>query len=257
MGYEGIRLEQEDEFAVLTLARPERRNSLAEAVIAEIHDAVRATGEGPARGLIVAAEGPVFSSGHDFNDMQGRDLAEMKRLLDACAEMMQAFQAIPQPVIAQVDGLATAAGCQLVASCDLAVAGESSRFQVPGGRGGWFCTTPGVALARAVHPKHALEMLLTGDPVDAATARDWGLVNHVVPDDVVPAATRDLLSRATRGSTLSKAIGKRAFYEQIQLDTAAAYAHAGEVMANASQTEDAQEGLDSFLAKRPPRFKGR
>jgi enoyl-CoA hydratase/carnithine racemase len=157
-------------------------------------------------------------------------------------------------VIAQVEGLATAAGCQLVASCDLAVAGESARFAVPGGRGGWFCTTPGVALARAVGRKHALEMLLTGDPIDAPTALAWGLVNRVVPDERVAPETRALLARATRGSRLSKAIGKRAFYRQVDLDTRAAYDHAGEVMSAASQTEDAQEGLRAFLEKRPARF---
>ena len=140
-----------------------------------------------ARGVILTAEGPVFSAGHDFADMNGRDLDAMRRLLFVCADVMQAIQALPQPVIAQVDGLATAAGCQLVATCDLAVASASSRFQVPGGRGGWFCTTPGVALARAVGRKHAFEMLATGDAIDAATALAWGLVNRVVAGEAVAA----------------------------------------------------------------------
>jgi len=254
MDYRHLRLDGEGEIAVLTLARPERRNALAEDVIREILHALRRTAEGKARGVVVAAEGPVFSAGHDFGDMEGRRLPEMQRLLDVCADMMQTIQQLPQPVIAQVEGLATAAGCQLVASCDLAVAGETARFAVPGGRGGWFCTTPGVALARAVGRKHALEMLLTGDPIDAPTALAWGLVNRVVPDERVAEETRALLGRATRGSRLSKSIGKRAFYRQVDLDTRAAYDHAGEVMAAASQTEDAQEGLRAFLEKRRPRF---
>jgi enoyl-CoA hydratase/carnithine racemase len=170
---------------------------------------------------------------------------------------MQTLQAIPQPVIAQVQGLATAAGCQLVASCDLAVAAETARFAVPGGRGGWFCTTPGVALVRAVGRKRALEMLLTGDPIDARTALEWGLVNRVVPAERLGEETRELLARATRGSAASKGIGKQAFYRQADLDTAAAYAYATEVMAAASQTQEAAENRRAFLEKRAPRFDDR
>lgn len=254
MSFESIRLTREDDFAVLTLARPERRNALAESVLREILAALGEVAEGDARGLVVCAEGPVFSAGHDFGDMDGRGPSEMQRLLDVCADMMQRLQTLPQPVIAQVEGLATAAGCQIVAACDLAVAGRAARFAVPGGRGGWFCTTPGVALVRAVGRKHALEMLLTGDPIDAETALAWGLVNRVVDDADVAAETRALLGRATRGSRLSKAIGKRAFYRQADLDVRAAYDLAGEVMAGASQTEDAQEGLRAFIEKRKARF---
>jgi len=257
MTYQSIRLEPEDGFAVVTLAQPARRNPLAETTIRELMDALRRTAEGPARGLILAADGPVFSAGHDFADMDGRDLAGMERLLGACAEMMQTLQEIPQPVVAQVEGLATAGGCQLVASCDLAVAGASARFAVPGGRGGWFCTTPGVALARAVGRKRALEMLLTGDSIDAPTAEAWGLVNRVAPDGRVAAETRELLQRATRGSRRSKGIGKRTFYQQVDLDVPQAYELATEVMASASQTEDAQEGIRAFLEKRKPTFGGR
>lgn len=255
MEYRHIEVSDEDAgVAVITMCRPEQRNALSEAHLRELLDAVRAVGAGKARGLIVAARGPVFSAGHDFRDMDGRDLEDMRRLLGVCAELMQGLRALPQVVIAQVEGLATAAGCQLVASCDLAVAGDSARFQVPGGAGGWFCTTPGVALARAVSHKHALEMLLTGDPIDAATAQAWGLVNRVVVDSEVPAATRELLARATRGSADSKALGKRAFYRQIDLDASDAYAHASQVMAAASQTPHAQEGLRAFLEKRKARF---
>jgi len=249
-----LELTSEGEFAVLTLVQPQRRNALSESCLQELAAALEAVACGPARGLIVAARGPVFSAGHDFRDMDGRDLEAMRRLLGLCAQVMARLQSLPQVVIAQVEGLATAAGCQLVASCDLAVAGESSRFQVPGGAGGWFCTTPGVALARAVSRKHALEMLLTGDPIDSATALAWGLVNRVVPDVEVPAATRALLGRATRGSRASKALGKQAFHRQVDLDLPAAYAYATEVMASASQTPDAREGLRAFLEKRAPKF---
>ncbi|MCX5739205.1 MAG: enoyl-CoA hydratase-related protein, partial [Proteobacteria bacterium] len=161
MEYAHISLAQEDEFAVVTMRRPERRNALSEPHLRELLHAFETIGAGAARGAILAAEGPVFSAGHDFSDMHGRRLDEMRRLLLLCAELMQTIQALPQPVIAQVAGLATAAGCQLVATCALGVSSESSRFQVPGGRGGWFCTTPGVALARAVGRKHAFEMLAT------------------------------------------------------------------------------------------------
>jgi enoyl-CoA hydratase/carnithine racemase len=257
MEYAHITLAVEDDFAVVTMRRPERRNALSEAHLRELLHAFETIGAGVARGAILAAEGPVFSAGHDFADMNRRHLGEMRRLLLLCAELMQTLQAIPQPVIAQASGLATAAGCQLVATCDLAIAGESSRFQVPGGMGGWFCTTPGVALARAVGRKHAFEMLATGDPIDAATALAFGLVNRVVPDGEVARETRALLTRATRGSMLSKALGKQSFYRQIDLDLPAAYAYATEVMAAASQTEDAQENLRAFLEKRVPRFTNR
>lgn len=257
MKYEYIDVTEEtaDSFAVVTMRRPAQRNALSEAHLRELLDALRRIGEGEARGVILAAEGPVFSAGHDFSDMDGRDLPAMRRLLQVCAEVMKALQALPQPVIAQVQGLATAAGCQLVASCDLAVCGESSSFQVPGGRGGWFCTTPGVALARAVGRKKALEMLLTGDAIDAPAALAAGLVNRIAPDDRVAEETRELLRRATRGGRLSKAMGKHAFYRQVDMEISQAYEYASEVMAGASQTDDAREGLRAFLEKRKPKFR--
>ncbi len=254
MEYRNIALDEDGGFSLVTMKRPDRRNALSEEHLQELLQAFRGLGSSKARGVILAAEGPVFSAGHDFADMDGRDLAAMRRLLAVCAELMQTIQSIPQPVIAQVEGLATAAGCQLVATCDLAVASESARFRVPGGAGGWFCTTPGVALVRAVGRKHALEMLLTGDPIDAHTALDWGLVNRVVPADQVAEQTRHLLERATAGSALSKGMGKQAFYAQVDLDVRAAYAYASEVMASASQMPDAQEGLRAFLEKRQPEF---
>ena len=254
MVYEHIERRDEGAFSVITMSRPERRNALSEAHLRELLQALGEVGESDQAGVIVAAEGPVFSAGHDFADMDGRDLPAMRALLGICAEVMQLVQALPQVVIAEIDGLATAAGCQLVSSCDLAVASETSRFQVPGGAGGWFCTTPGVALARAVGRKHALEMLLTGDPIDAPTALAWGLVNRVVLSEQVAEETRALLARATRGSRSSKALGKQAFYRQVDLELPSAYGYASEVMASASQTPDAKEGVRAFLEKRRPDF---
>ncbi|HSG66960.1 MAG TPA: enoyl-CoA hydratase-related protein [Gammaproteobacteria bacterium] len=252
--YEHIDVSREDDFAIVAMCRERSRNSLSEEHLRELLDAFRVVAESDARGVVLAAKGPVFSSGHDFRDMHGRDLEEMRRLLTVCAELMLRLQQIPQPVIAQVEGLATAAGCQLVASCDLAVAAESAMFQVPGGRGGWFCHTPGVALARAVGRKRALEMLFTGDPIDARTALDWGLVNRVVAETDVAAETRSLLRSATRGSRSAKARGKEIFYRQVDLDIAAAYTLATEAMAVASQTKHGQERINSFVEKRPPDY---
>ncbi|MGB0113357.1 MAG: enoyl-CoA hydratase-related protein, partial [Ilumatobacteraceae bacterium] len=171
-----------------------------------------------------------------------------------CTEMMDTVQAIPQPVIARVHALATAAGCQLVATCDLAIAAESAAFAIPGGKGGYFCHTPLVAVSRNIGRKRALEMALTGDPIDATTAADWGLINRVVPDAELDAAVADLIGRATRGSALSKARGKQGFYAQIGLDQPAAYDHASEVMAQTAMFDDAQEGFSAFLEKRHPNF---
>jgi enoyl-CoA hydratase/carnithine racemase len=256
MKFQHIELEEADGLATVTMCRAQRRNSLSEEHLRELLTAIQTVAAGDARGVIIAAEGPVFSSGHDFGDMHGRNLDEVRQLLEVCGELMQLLQQIPQPVIAQVEGLATAAGCQLVASCDLAVAGESTRFQTPGGHGGWFCHTPGVALARAVGRKRALEMLFTGEPINARTAADWGLVNRVVPDPDVAPETRALLENATRGSIHAKAKGKQAFYRQVDLDVAAAYALATDEMATTSQSKDGQESINSFVEKRRPNFVG-
>jgi enoyl-CoA hydratase/carnithine racemase len=207
--------------------------------------------------VILAANGPVFSSGHDFRDLAGADLASIRELLEACTELMLTMQAIPQPVVGRVQGLATAAGCQLVATADLAVASDDAAFATPGGRGGWFCHTPLVPVARNVARKRALELGLTGDPIDARTALDWGLVNRVVPAAELEDATVDLLRRATRGSRSSKGLGKQTFYAQIGLDERAAYEHALDVMARSSQTPDAQEAFAAFLEKRKSRFDSR
>jgi enoyl-CoA hydratase/carnithine racemase len=254
MEFRGVEIEEADGITTLTLARPERRNALSLELMTELRDALRAIGEGKQRGVILAAKGPVFSAGHDYADMVGRDLAGMRALLARCTELMNAVQSIPQPVAARVQGLATGAGCQLVAACDLAVASSEASFQTPGGRGGWFCTTPMVSVSRAIGRKRALEMLFTGDAIDAATAAEWGLVNRVVAPERLEAETLALVRRATRGSALSKGIGKQAYYAQIDLDQPKAYAYAVEVMAASALTEDGQESIRSFFEKRKPRF---
>ncbi len=238
----------------LTLNRAEKRNALARDVMLELTERFRDVGRSDALGVVLAANGPVFSAGHNFGDMAGASLVEARDLLEVCTTMMNVVQEIPQVVIARVHALATAAGCQLVASCDLAIAAESAGFALPGGRGGLFCHTPLVAVARQVGRKRALEMSLTGDVVDAHTAADWGLINRAVPDDQLDDAVDDLMARATRGSAMSKALGKRAFYSQVDLDQPKAYAYAMEVMAAGVVTSDGQEGIRSFLEKRPPKF---
>src|SRR4051812_44422734 len=249
-----VRVESEGDFARVTMNVPERRNGLSVEHMRQLLAAVRDVGASDARGLLLAGEGPVFCSGHDFADMVDADLAAMRSLLALCTELMTALQSIPQVVLARVHGLATAAGCQLVASADLAVASEDAGFAIPGGKGGWFCHTPLVAVARALPRKRALEMALTGDVIDARTAADWGLVNAVVPAAELDAACLELLRRATRGSRRSKAFGKHGFYAQVDLDQAKAYAYAIELMAASSQTPDAREGMAAFLEKRAPHF---
>ncbi|MDH3498938.1 MAG: enoyl-CoA hydratase-related protein [Acidimicrobiia bacterium] len=251
---EHILVEHQADITIITMAHARRRNALSEAHLRELDTALEDAAASSARGVIIAAQGPVYSSGHDFGDMIDRDLAAMQTLLGLCREVMQRIPTMPQPVIAQVQGTAMAAGCQLVASADMAVAAASATFVVPGGKGGWFCTTPGVALARAVGRKRAIEMLFTGDPIDAHMAAEWGLVNRVVPDDELVEATMELMRRATRGSAASKAIGKRAFYRQVDLDLARAYDYATEVMASSSQLPAAREKMSAFIEKRRPVF---
>jgi enoyl-CoA hydratase/carnithine racemase len=255
--YQYLLVEHDGPFATLTLNRPEKRNALALDVMQEILLALRDIAVCDAIGVVLAANGPVFSAGHNFADMAGASVDDTTHLFEVCTEMMNAIQSIPQVVVARVHALATAAGCQLVATCDLAVAADSASFAIPGGKGGLFCHTPLVAVARNVGRKRALEMALTGDPISAATAAEWGLVNRVVPDDELVAATHDLLARATRGSAASKAMGKRGFYEQVGLDQRDAYERAVHTMANAAVTPDAQEGIAAFLEKRKPHFSER
>jgi enoyl-CoA hydratase/carnithine racemase len=236
----------------LTMCRPAKRNALSRDHLTQLLAAVTEVGESDAAGLVIAAEGPVFSAGHDFADVAGRPVPEVRSLLWLCTELMQTLHDVPQVVLARVHALATAAGCQLVASCDLAVAAESAGFAAPGGKGGWFCHTPMVAIARDIGRKRAMELALTGDVIDAATALDWGLVNRVVPDAELDAAVADLMARATRGSRASKAWGKQTMHAQLGRPERDAYTTAVEVMAAASQLPGAVEGMSAFLGKRRP-----
>ena len=247
-------VERTDDVVTITLNRPEKRNALALDVMESLTAAFADVGRSDALGVVLAANGPVFSAGHNFGDMAGASLADARHLFEVCTRMMDTVQEIPQVVIARVHGLATAAGCQLVATCDLAIAAESASFAIPGGKGGLFCHTPLVAVARNVGRKRALEMALTGDAISAATAAEWGLINRAVPDAELDDAVSDLMRRATRGSALSKALGKRTFYEQVGLDQGAAYELAVESMASAAMTDDAQEAFRAFLDKRPAVF---
>jgi enoyl-CoA hydratase/carnithine racemase len=254
MAYENILVERSGAFATVTMNRPQRRNALSLPHMRELIAAFEEIGASDALGIVLAGNGPVFSAGHDFADMADADLPAMRSLLQTCTELMTLMQQVPQPVVAKVHGLATAAGCQLVATADLAVASENAGFATPGGKGGWFCHTPLVAVARNVGRKRAVELGMSGDVIDAATALDWGLVNRVVPADQLDSATADLLERVTRGSADSKGIGKQALYAQIDLDQPKAYAYAIEVMAATSQLPDAREGMHAFLEKRKPQW---
>lgn len=236
----------------IIMDRPQRRNALSADHLAELLAAFTSAGESSATGIVLAGNGPVFSAGHDFADLAACDLDGVRELLELCTSLMRTIQSVPQVVIARVHGLATAAGCQLVASCDLAIAAESAGFALPGGRGGWFCHTPAVPVARSIGRKRLMELALTGDVVDAHTAADWGLVNYTVPDAELDIAVDRLLSRATRGSRASKALGKRTLYAQLGRPEADAYNITIDVMAASSQTPQAREGIDAFLSKRTP-----
>jgi enoyl-CoA hydratase/carnithine racemase len=255
MGFEHIHVERSGEFTTVTMNRPQRRNALSLPHMRELITAFQQVGDGDALGVVLAGNGPVFCAGHDFADIADAGLSEVRALLATCTDLMTLIQEVPQPVVARVHGLATAAGCQLVASADLAVASETAGFAAPGGQGGWFCHTPMVAIARNVGRKRAMEMALSGDVIDARTALDWGLVNQVVPAEQLDSAVQDLLERVTRGSAESKGIGKQALYAQIDLEQPKAYAYAIEVMAATSQLPDAQEGIRAFLDKRKPRWR--
>jgi enoyl-CoA hydratase/carnithine racemase len=257
MSYENICFAIEQSIALVTLNRPQRRNALSLAMMQELIDCLSEIENRPdLRVVILAATGNVFSSGHDLSEMVARDKSDYQILFDVCTQLMEKLQSIPQPVIAEVQGVATAAGCQLVATCDLAVASEDAAFATPGVRIGLFCSTPMVALSRAVGRKRALEMLLTGDFIDAKTAAEWGLVNRVVAPDQLRAETLKLAGRIAEASGSVVALGKQAYYTQIDLDQPKAYAYAKEVMSTNALAHDAQEGISAFLDKRTPRWTG-
>ena len=258
MSYQNLVRSTEGPLGIVTLNRPERRNALSlELMLELIHclDEFRAGGN--IHAIILAAAGKAFSSGHDLTELVDRTISDYRRIFDVCSELMQKIQNIPQPVIAQVQGIATAAGCQLVASCDLAIASDDATFATPGVKIGLFCTTPMVALSRAVGRKRALEMLLTGQSVDARTAAEWGLINRAVPAADLHAETRALACRVAESSSLTIAIGKQAFYSQIDLDQPKAYAYAKEVMTMNALAGDAQEGISAFLEKRVACWSGK
>lgn len=256
--YETLCFAVEGEIAVITLNRPNRRNALSLGLMLELIDCLEQIGKDRSvRAVILAAAGKVFSSGHDLSEMAGRDLNEYRHLFDVCSKLMEKIQSIPQPVIAQVHGVATAAGCQLVATCDLAIATDQAAFATPGVKIGLFCTTPMVALSRAIGRKRALQMLLTGEVIDAVTAADWGLINMVVPEAELAEATRKMAMRIAEASSFTVGLGKEAFYTQIDLDQPKAYAYAKEVMSMNAMAIDAQEGISAFIGKRQPCWVGK
>ena len=258
MPYQSISFETEGQIAIVTLNRPQRRNALSLELMTELIECLNEIGRDRSlRAVILAAAGKVFCSGHDLSEMVGRDINDYREVFDVCTELMTRVQSIPQPVIAQVQGIATAAGCQLVATCDLAVASDQAAFATPGVKIGLFCTTPMVALSRAVGRKRALQMLMTGDMVDALTAVEWGLVNMAVPAAELEEQTRKLAARIAEASSLTVALGKQAFYTQIDLDQPKAYAYAKEVMSMNALAADAQEGISAFLEKRQACWAGK
>ena len=256
--YENILLEINESIARITLNRPEKRNALSLALMQEVTGCMKEIGNSKdIRAVILTATGKVFSAGHDLSEMTNRTLSDYRQIFDACVDMMEAIQGIPQPVIAEVHAMATAAGCQLVATCDLVIAAEEATFATPGVRIGLFCSTPMVALSRVVGRKRAIEMLLTGKAIDAETAADWGLVNRVVPAANLTEETLTLAKQITEASSLTIGIGKQAFYAQIDLDQAKAYAYTKEIMSMNAMAEDAREGIGAFLEKRKPCWTGR
>ncbi len=252
--YQHLEVKRDGETVRITMNRPSRRNSLSEDHLRELTAAFTEAGESDATGIVLGANGPVFSAGHDFGDVSSRDVIGVRDLLNICTNLMQTIQNVPQVVIARVHALATAAGCQLVATCDLAVAAESAGFALPGGKGGWFCHTPAVPVARNIGRKRLMELALTGDAISASTAAEWGLINYVVPDDQLDRAVDELLARATRGSRAGKGIGKQVLYQQLDRPEADAYGIAIPVMAAMSQSASAKEGMAAFLEKRHPEW---
>jgi enoyl-CoA hydratase/carnithine racemase len=238
----------------LALNQPERRNPLGLEMMEELVEALTNL-SAESRVVVISGEGPAFSAGHDLKELVGAEQDFLERVFAKCTLMMESVQAVPQPVIARVHGVATAAGCQLVAACDLAVAGQSAQFATPGVNIGLFCSTPMVPLTRAVGRKRAMQMLLTGDLIDAETAADWGLVNQVVPDDRLDDAVDQLVDAILRSSKTVVGLGKRTFYEQIDLDQHRAYEHTKQVMVSNARLDDAQEGMSAFLEKRKPEWR--
>ena len=255
--YEYLLVEADAPIAIITMNRPERRNALSLSLMQDLIDCfLELSKKEDIRAIILAATGPAFSAGHDLSELMDRQIGDYRHVFDVCTELMTVIQKIPQPVIAEVQGIATAAGCQLVATCDLAVASERSQFATPGVRIGLFCTTPMVALTRAIGQKRAMEMLLTGSPIDPNIAMEWGLVNRVASPERLREESLALAQRIAQASPLTVSVGKQAFYTQIDLDQPKAYAYAKEVMSLNAIADDAQEGIGAFLEKRTPCWRG-
>ncbi len=256
--YRNVAVAVDEASARITLNRPEKRNALSLELMEELIAALREVSALDAvRAIVIEGAGPAFSAGHDLSEMIDRDEAFFSHLFAVCTVMMETIQELPQPVIAKVHGIATAAGCQLVAACDLAVAAETARFGTPGVKIGLFCSTPMVPVSRAVGRKRAMEMLLTGETIDAETALDWGLVNRVVPASELDAVVASFVDAIARSSSYTVAVGKRAFYDQVDRAEHDAYEHTRTVMTENALAADAQEGMSAFLEKRPPTWTGR
>ena len=251
-----ISVERRDAIVAITMARPERRNALSLDMMRELTAAFKSVGsDAAARVVILRGEGAAFSAGHDLRELQSRDADAYREIFSTCVRLMETIHAVPQPVIAEVATIATAAGCQLVAACDLAVAAEEARFATPGVRIGLFCSTPMVPLSRTIGRKRAMEMLLTGDFIDARTALAWGLVNRVVPAAQLHEETVRWATQIAGSSGYVVGIGKRAFYVQAGLSESAAYDYSEKIMTENAQAADAQEGIDAFLQRRPAKWR--
>lgn len=256
--YRNILFEVSDRIAYVTMNRPEKRNALSIEHMEELTDCFQTIGQDQGVGVVILrANGPAFCAGHDLNELTGQDADFYRHEFDVCTVMMDTMQNIPQPVIAQVHGVATAAGCQLVATCDLAVASGQAKFATPGVKIGLFCSTPMVAVSRNLPRKKMLEMLLTGEPMPAEEALRYGLVNRVVPAEQLEDETRALAEKILESSPFVVGIGKQAFYQQLEMPQHQAYAYTKEVMSLNSLAADAQEGICAFLEKRPARWQGR
>ena len=256
MNYKNLLIETNHHITRVTLNRPEKRNALSLELMRELITCFLELNDNT-HVVILAAAGPAFSAGHDLSEMTNRNLDEYRKIFDTCVELMTAIQNIPQPVIAEVHAIATAAGCQLAATCDLVMASENAKFATPGVKIGLFCSTPMVALSRSIGRQRALEMLLTGKAIDAKTAMEWGLVNHVAAAENLSTETFTLAKQIAAASPLILGIGKQAFYQQIDLDQAQAYEYTKEVMSRNAMAEDAQEGIGAFLEKRMPCWTGK
>jgi enoyl-CoA hydratase/carnithine racemase len=251
--YRNLRVTRDGAAARIVLNRPEKRNALSLELMEEVIAAVReVSARRETRAIVIEGAGPAFSAGHDLSEMIGRDKEFLAHLFDRCSVMMEMLHEVPEPVIAKVHGIATAAGCQLVAACDLAVAAEGTRFATPGVKIGLFCSTPMVPVSRAIGRKRAMQMLLTGEPIDAATALDWGLLNRVVPHEELEPAVAQLIQAIAGSSAYTVATGKQAFYSQIDRSEDEAYEQCELVMTQNALAHDAQEGMTAFLEKRHP-----